>query len=352
MRTSTTLLGNSRGDLFENLFPILYSVEGSISGTYLRQSRISALLAELMTGGLAGKDVLDLGCGYGTTTLALSGFEPGSITAIDNSRAMTEMMHLLFLEDGGIEEWLNSKGARSILGRRFDRTLKFLTLFRNGFRLTNFWKERKDRLEILCLSLFGDEEIEIGPFDAAIANNMLHWPITQLKGKLESVQECTVAVLKKVRKVLKSGQTFVFMEPKQLVRLEESREKGRFQLTATTHPVFTKLNQKLNQLLKEKYGIDREMPQNVDLFRTEEMADIARQSGFEVTAIKVIDEPTLVEPLEIFSVILPINLGTVDLPISEKVSLIAETAGRLEIPEDQRLMPLRDTSVYFVLRAV
>lgn len=107
-----------KGDLFEGLFPVLYAVEGWVRGSYFRQSQNSALLAEVASGGLRRKDVLDIGCGYGTTTLAISSFFPASITAIDNSKAMTEMMKFLLLENGDVEEWLVQRGAREILGQR------------------------------------------------------------------------------------------------------------------------------------------------------------------------------------------------------------------------------------------
>ena len=84
-----------KGDLFEGLFPVLYSVEGWVRGSYSRQSQTSALLAEVASGGLRNKDVLDMGCGYGTTTFAVSSFFPASITAVDNSSAMTEIMTFL-----------------------------------------------------------------------------------------------------------------------------------------------------------------------------------------------------------------------------------------------------------------
>lgn len=347
-----------KGDLFEGLFPVLYAVEGWVRGSYLRQSQNSALLAETASGGLKGKDVLDIGCGYGTSTFAISGFFPASITAIDNSIAMTEMMRFLLLENGDIEEWLNERGAREVLGRRFERTVQYLKFFRQCFRQNNFWGSSVLKIVNSTLMSFSSDAL----FDAVVANNVLHWPINQLKKELEDkgqrveTDDCTVKVLAKGRSLLKVGGVLVVMEPRQVTALDTdySRE-GHFNKSGSNNnPVFVKLNLILNRILRERYSIVRDAPKDVKMFRVSQMPDLATKAGFDLERTIVIEEPSFVRSVDFYPTIIPINLATVDLPLTEKVKIIQEAEAELvdTLSEEEKNLLTQAQAFYFVFRAV
>lgn len=347
-----------KGDLFEGLFPVIYSVEGWVRGSYLRQSQNSALLAEVASGGLRGKDVLDIGCGYGTSTFAISGFFPASITAIDNSVAMTEMMRFLLLENGGIEEWLDQRGAREVLGRRFECTVEYLKFFRQCFRQNNFWGSSVLKIVNSALISFSSDAL----FDAAIANNVLHWPINQLKKELEDkgqkveTDDCIVKVLGKTRSLLKVGGVLVAMEPRQLTTLDtdSSREEHFNRTGSNSNPVFVKLNLILNRILRERYSIKRDSPKDVGMFRVSLMPDLAVQAGFELERTVVIEEPYLARSVDFYPTIIPINLATVDLSLIEKVKIIREAEAELvdTLTEEEKNLPMQAQAFYFVFRAI
>ncbi len=347
-----------KGDLFEGLFPAIYSVEGWVRGSYLRQSQNSALLAETASGGLRGKDVLDIGCGYGTSTFAISGFCPASITAIDNSRAMTEMMGFLLLEGGDVEEWLVQKGAKEVLGRRFERTVEYLKFFRRGFRQNSFWESLKLRIMTSPLMSFSSDTL----FDVAVANNVLHWPINQLKKKLEEdglkpeTDGCIVKVLSKARSLLQTGGVLVVMEPRQVTALETdpSREEHFNKSGSNNNPVFVKLNSILNRILMERHSIKRDAPKDAKMFRVSEMPDLATQAGFDLERTVVVEEPSLVRSVDFYPIIVPINLATVDLPLVQKMKIIEEAEAELvdTLIEEEKNLLTQAQAFYFVFRAV
>src|SRR3989338_1374722 len=270
-----------KGDLFEGLFPVLYSVEGWVRGSYSRQSQTSALLAEVASGGLRNKDVLDMGCGYGTTTFAVSSFFPDSITAVDNSSAMTEMMTFLLLGDGDIEEWLIQRGAREVLSWRFERTRDYLKFFRQCFRQNSFWSSSHLRVITSSLMDFSANSF----FDAVVANNSIHWPINHLKkesaekGVELETDQCIVVVLAKLRTLLKSKGVLVVMEPRQLATLDTDlfRAENFDRFGSNNNPVFVKLNLLLNRILRERYSVERGSPKDLGMFKVSRMPELAAQ---------------------------------------------------------------------------
>ncbi|MEK7659295.1 MAG: class I SAM-dependent methyltransferase [Patescibacteria group bacterium] len=348
-----------KGDLFEGLFPVIYSVEGWVRGSYLRQSQNSALLAEMASGGLRGKDILDIGCGYGTTAFAISSFFPASITAIDSSKAMIEMMRFLLLENGDIEVWLIQRGAKEVLGRRFERTAEYLKFFRRCFRQNSFWAESANLKVVNSLLMDFSSNV---PFDVAIANNVLHWPVNQLKKKHEEggrkpeTDDCIVEALLKVKTLLKPGGTLVMMEPRQVTALDtdSSRAKNFDKFGSNSNPVFVKLNLTLNRILMERYSIERGAPKDIEMFRTSRMRDLGNKAGFELERMVVIEEPSFIRSVDFYPTIIPINLATVGLPLTEKVKIIREAEAELNdtLTEEEKNLPMQSQAFYFVFRTV
>lgn len=337
-----------KGDLFEGLFPVLYAVEGWVRGSYLRQSQNSALLAEAtISGGLREKDVLDIGCGFGTTTFAISSFFPASITAIDNSKAMIEMMRFLLLGKGDVELWLIQKGSKEVLGSRFERTVEYLKFFRRCFRQNSFWAE-SPRLKTVNSSLM--DFFSSGLFDVAIANNALHWPVNQVKkdhekeGRSPQTDDCIVAVLAKARDLLRVAGVLVVMEPRQVTALDtdSSRAENFDRFGSNSNSVFVNLNLILNRILKERYSIERDAPKDLEMFRVSRMPDLAVKAGFELERVVVIEEPSLVRSVDFYPTIIPINLATVDLPLPEKVKIIREAEAELNdiLTEEEKSLPV------------
>ncbi len=349
-----------QGTLFEGLFPVMYAMEGLVKGGYLRQSRYTALLADTHSGGLIGKNVLDLGCGYGTTTFAAAGFYPASITATDRSQAMIEMMRLVLLSSGSIEDWLLALGADQLLKEKLSDLTKFLGQMRQCFHLSSFWKHHHP-LEILNYGLF-EFPTPTDLFDVVVANNVLHWPINQLKADLEktgqqtTVDRCTAEVLNQARRLIKPKGILVIMEPKALTVFDTHPllEASFSELNDGNHPVFIKLNNLINQILQRDYNITRNTPRNPDMFRVSQMDGLAVDAGFRLIKTTAVEELTMMPAIEFFPINVPINLGAINLPLLEKMKVVQEATVGLEplLSEEERTMPMRGQSFYFTFQAV
>ena len=119
--------------VFDDLYPILYAAETPVGGAYVRMSDYAASFADAY-GGIKDKVVLDIGCGYGTTTMAIAAFNPKKIVAVDSSPQMIELLKQLLLSDDDIESWLYEKGAKDILGKFLECTVRHFEWMRAAFR--------------------------------------------------------------------------------------------------------------------------------------------------------------------------------------------------------------------------
>jgi transcriptional regulator with XRE-family HTH domain len=117
--------GKSPQRVFTDLYPLIHAAETPVSGSYARAAQVSATLAEAYAG-IAGKTVLDLGCGYGNTTLMLAAYGPQEIVAVDNSPHMIDMLKRVLLSKVSIRLWLRSIQAPDLLGELYAPTLAHL----------------------------------------------------------------------------------------------------------------------------------------------------------------------------------------------------------------------------------
>ena len=89
-QNTQVVIGASHGQgaevVFDDLYAAVRAAEAIVSGGYTRQSEIAATLAESYAG-LAGKKVLDIECGYDSTSVATADFGPREIVAVDRSPA-------------------------------------------------------------------------------------------------------------------------------------------------------------------------------------------------------------------------------------------------------------------------
>ena len=111
-----------KGNVFSDLYPLLYAAETPISGAYAASSMVGATIADaLVHGGLRDCRVLDVGCGYGTTTAALANFAPGNIVAIDNSGGMIQFFRDIINPD--VDLWLKygTREAEDVLATYWSR---------------------------------------------------------------------------------------------------------------------------------------------------------------------------------------------------------------------------------------
>ncbi|OHB13712.1 MAG: hypothetical protein A3G05_02175 [Candidatus Zambryskibacteria bacterium RIFCSPLOWO2_12_FULL_45_14] len=84
------------------------------------------------------------------------------------------------------------------------------------------------------------------------------------------------------------------------------------------------------------------------------MPELAAQAGFELERTVVIEEPSLVRAVDFYPTIIPINLATVDLPLTEKMQIIKEAEVELAdtLTEEEKNLPMQAQGFYFVFRAV
>lgn len=340
-----------KNKIFEELYPVLYAAESPITAGYVRQSMIASVYADsLVLGGLRGKKILDLGCGFGTTTMEISRFCPSSITAVDNSTAMIELMEVVMLMDCNIDDWLKEKGADKILGDLYKGTLDYLNQRRADYRQGIFVRGGGS-LNILSASVL--DISSIGRFDVAIANNMLHWPVKQL---IESGSVDTETALKKVvsgiRQTLLPGGIFIITEPKDFIMFDEdsSREIDSEKNTSTNHPTFKRFHAVLNRILQDRYGIKRSVPSSTGLFKVSKLENCFESQGFECLRMSQRENSDYSDPIIWCQVRAQMWLGGVALSFEEKNKIIQEVVREVRKTITGKENPIRTQDFYICLR--
>lgn len=327
-----TTQGMNPETVFADLQPVLYAASVPIDGGYAEMSKISATLAEAH-GGITGRRVLDIGCGYGLTSLAIAAFGPRHIAAVDSSPAMIQLLERLFVLSDDLDVWLRRQGAPEILGEYFAPTLNhfrdmYLT-FQNGLfqrRRGPFTPWVGDGLRL------AEYRDRFGRIDVVVGNNYLHWPINQRIAALKSekpdltsdsafVEACRDA-LRPLASILPSGGIAVMMEPNDFVVVDDD-PKSEADLDANclaNHPLYIRFHEAFNALLKREYGIVRSVPKRSPLFRVSELPVLMSVGGFRLRRVHHV-EWTYPRVLDSIFVRLPLVLGGLKLPFEEKMKL-------------------------------
>ncbi|MBU6431347.1 MAG: class I SAM-dependent methyltransferase [Patescibacteria group bacterium] len=344
-----------KNKMFEELYPVLYAAESPITAGYVRQSIIASVYADsLVLGGLRGKKILDLGCGFGTTTMEISKFCPGSITAIDNSTAMIELMKVVMLDDCNIDEWLQKKGADKILGDLYKGTLDYLNQRRADYRQGIFVRGGGS-LNTLTSSVLDISNfiLKIGRFDVAIANNMLHWPVKQLiESSSVDTETALNKVISRIEQTLLPGGILIITEPKDFITFDDdrSREIDSEKNTSTNHPVFKRFHATLNRILEDCYGIKRAVPSSTGLFKVSKLRDCFESQGFEYIQMSQRENSDYSDPIIWCQVRAQMWLGEVTLSFEEKNKIIQETVGEVRKTITGKEDPIRTQDFYICLR--
>lgn len=360
-RNARTIQGaDPRGNVFADLQPVLYAAESPVSGSYVQQSRTTATYADAFCA-LRGAHVLDLGCGYGTTTAALAEFAPARITAADNSAAMTELMRVVMMGDEDLDLWLRAKGAPAVLGDLYPATLAHLVRRRRDFQCGTFMRNG-GQLRIETLSVLDISPERLGVFDVAVLNNVAHWPVNLQRTALQkeypdaSYEEITRMAfgreLAAIRSVLRTGGYAVLMEPKDFIMFdsEPRREADTEAHAMPANPVFIGFNTIFNRLLKERFGIERAVPKTSPLFSFSKLALWCAEAGFKLRAFSHIENYLDVDPIMWCYVRMPLWLGNVNISFEEKIALGKEVVrlAREEFPRE-RQEPICNQFFYIAL---
>lgn len=352
-----------RGNVFSDLAPILYAAETPVSGSYVVSSMMTATLANAMLqGGLFHKRVLDVGCGYGTTTMSLSCFRPHVIEAIDNSAPMIELMRILMFGNGNLRDYLNEKNARLVLRDLFDSTLNHFIERRREFQ-TGVFHQTGGVLNVTLGSVM-DLKDKYG-FDAIVGNNFLHWPVNQLKANMNGQVGCsderltdaaTITALTVLKNLLRPGGALVLMEPKDFITCDDDSALDDYceANTMAMHPVFLKLHTIFNRLLKERYDIDRAIPKTTGMFKRTKFEGWCEKAGLRLERIDYSENAMLCNPMNAFYVRLPMVLGKLNLTFDEKMQLGMDTMNELSrtVTSEEKHTFVRGQNFYICARRV
>lgn len=358
--------GDVKGNLFRGQFPLLYAIEGAIVGGYERQSANTAMLLNCALGSIKNKAIADIGCGYGTTTKQLARFSPASIFACDNSPEMIELLGLIMdPEEKNIGDWLNERGGKELLPPYYQATLQFLEGRRQEFRNGIFVERATCGF---CLRSSSKGLMEIHPldcvtgFDGIAMNNVFHWPVNQIRAEMkeggaadpETVRPAAVQVLSKIRNLLRPSGAAVMMEPKDFVLEDRDKDLEAYYEahTLAANPVFRKVHETLNRLLKERFGIERSMPKSANLFPIGQFGDWADEAGLTLEQVVHMEDCDLGDALEWHAIRLLIWMGAVDIAFDQKVRIAEDVRNivKTELSPKERFAPVRQQSFYFVLR--
>ncbi len=342
-----------KANVFANLYPVLYAAETPVSGGYEQQSMLTATVADQLSDGLRGRRVLDLGCGYGTTSMALARFGPARITAVDTSLAMIKLFQKVMLTDEDLESYLYELGAEEVLGDLFAVTLEHLKRRRAEFQNGIFKAQKFERLDVQCGSIIGMSQ---GGFHCVVGNNFLHWPVNQRKAVLkkalpdwsdrEIVDQAIRDTLRPIATSLVNGGVGVFLEPKDFITFDTDPEREAYceAHTMSSHPAFIKFNQTFNRLLKENYGIDRATPKTTGLFAISRIAGWAEAVGLKLLRVTHVEMVYNCDPIKAIYVRMPMWLGSqTNLSFDEKLKLGQRVMAEIDsvvTPED-RAVPVQ-----------
>ncbi len=366
MQTQTTQGQDPRNSVFQGLSGILYAACEPIAPSYRIQSQTAAACADAVCpGGLAGKRVLDIGCGFGTTALAIAAHAPAEIVCVDTSQVHLNLLEHTFFGDTGAESFLRSVQAEKVLGKYFEPTVELLSSMRREFRASRFVRRGGKLYTFLASSLDLTPEMIGGEVDAIVGNNFLHWPCNQRRAQYvkdgdaeNALERAKDDALKALAALKKPDGVMALLEPIDFVRTDDTAAYQDMVAHAlANHPAFVALHSGINDRLRVRYGIDRRMPSLSPIFELEAMPALFRRNGLELMNVAQFERVmpvTYGDALDFMFVRLPMVLGGLDIPFDAKLALAKEIEIRLRYEATEMKPEILSTPLhgqYFVFLA-
>ena len=319
-------------DAFGNIAATLYMLLEAVRGVYRRQSDLCATAC----GPLWGKRVIDMGCGFGTTTVAIAQHNPKEVLAVDNSDLLTDIFQTLLMkkcDERNLDNLLTSLHTeKTVGGGGTKRLLQLLRKMCDEFANSTF-RQKGGAVNLIRGSCI---ELSIGGFDAIVGNNFVHWPINKLRKQLEdrgmdsesAHHDAIISVLRSLGAMLEPGGRIALLEPKNFVVIDNDHKLDAMitkRSSVLTHPVYMEMDRLANELLARDYSIIREPAKPVPLFKTSEVHRLFTKAGFHSIQIHINEsyEGTLSvqEVIETVFASIPMHLAGVNLPMKEKIKI-------------------------------
>lgn len=351
---------DANGDTFGGIAAaVLYMLLEAVRGAYRRQSDFCAAAC----GPLWGKRVIDMGCGFGTTTVAIAQHNPAEILAIDNSHVLADIFQKLLMESnlGALITFLH---AEKVIGQNSTKRMsRLLRGMRDEFRNSAFQQGGGP----VNLNRGSCLELSVSGFDTVVGNNFVHWPINQLRKRLEGQGEdpetahhnAVISVLRSLGAMLKPGGKIGLLEPKNFVVIDNDPELDQMitkRSSVLAHPVYVRMDEITNEVLARDYGIIRKPAKSASLFKRSETPGLFAEAGFNSVQIHLRetagDARSPQEMIEAVFASTPMHLAGVNLPMEEKI-MIAKRLRRMAkriLPSSAFQQPMREVAFVFTAK--
>lgn len=353
------------GDVFRGgaIFQVAVNVLTNIGR---RHSDFAVSQAEMAAGGFLGKRIIDVGCGFGTTMLAIAKHIPAEIVALDSSPEQTELFRTILLSEENLEVYL--KGALEEVFEDLSETVRnhFIAM-RKEFNESTF-RRNGGKVSLHTLSCLDLTREVCGIADVMVANNMIHWPINARSAKFEKngvPQERAFSlaireVLKPLYEVLRPGGILAVCEPRDFVKWDT---QPLLDADIASHTaIATSANQRthtiMNEMLLTEWGITKSLPKPLELFKVSEVERLFAENGFRLLHIGFCEqiykrgEEELSDAVDAVFAGIPLFLGSVEVPFERKIEIAKRVRqlAKATLDKDNAGSALRGYSFTFILK--
>ncbi len=331
-------------------------------GAYVPDSAFLAGAASTACGGIRGKRVLDVGCGIGVTTLAISKTCPREIIAVDNSPEITELMRTVMLDNESIDEYLKQRNGLEILGSGasglFQTTASYLEFQRDDFQ-NGIFRACGGGLHILTKSAVEITESDCGVVDVVVGSHYLHWPVRQFLTEFsKDVTSGAVAMklacertLAPLAAILKPGGVMALLTTDDFVMFDDDLDFDSTlgMLSWTKHPMALKAHSAIAEILEE-YGIEHLSPSKINIFKHSNVFGLLEVSGLKLESVLFTSTAVRCDP-RWFVAAYPMRLGGYNLSPNQRTSAIMRARQKyftsLQAADYSRI---RTSLITFILR--